>query len=169
MAKDVGLEVSHAPGPAYIPYLNRYDFIADTPAFRPSLIRDVMDMSDDVKFIYCMKDADSWVASMEKVKLSRNYNNMYTQSIDNPDSMNIHMQTDFYSLNEVLGGEFKVPEAQQAFELHRGVVQELIPADRLLMYDFNNGWKPLAEFMGVPIPDEEVPHLNETTMFDQLT
>lgn len=168
MAKDAGMEVSHAPGPAFEGFLGRADFVADTPAFRPSLIQSVLDRSDDVKFIYCEKEANSWVESMNKINLSRNYMNMYNQSLNNPESMSVHNKVDFEALNEILQGPFEPESAIDAFHKHRTTVTDLIPADRLLFYRFDQGWKPLAEFMGVDVPEKGIPHLNQDTMFDKL-
>ena len=41
--------------------------------------------------------------------------------------------------------------------LHPGV-QEVIPPERLLVYNWSDGWAPLAHFLGTAIPEEEFPH-----------
>ena len=40
-----------------------------------------------------------------------------------------------------------------------------MPADQLLVYEVGQGWEPLCEFLGVPVPDEPFPHLNDTASF----
>ena len=55
--------------------------------------------------------------------------------------------------------------AIQAYLQHNAKVQEVIPADRLLVYRVNDGWRPLCEFLGVPVPKTPFPHENRR---DQL-
>jgi hypothetical protein len=45
---------------------------------------------------------------------------------------------------------------------HTEMVKAGVPADRLLIFDVREGWQPLCEFLGVPVPDEPFPHLNDT-------
>ena len=41
------------------------------------------------------------------------------------------------------------------YEKHNAEVQRVIPAERLLVYEASQGWDPLCEFLGVPVPDIE--------------
>jgi hypothetical protein len=52
-----------------------------------------------------------------------------------------------------------------AMERHDRAVKETVPADRLLVWNFSAGWEPLCEFLGVPVPDEPLPHLNDRATF----
>lgn len=47
-----------------------------------------------------------------------------------------------------------------AFERHVAEVQRAVPRDRLLVFDVTQGWQPLCEFLGVPIPGTPFPRLN---------
>ena len=49
----------------------------------------------------------------------------------------------------------------ETFEKHNQRVRDLVPADRLLEMEVKDGWEPLCEFLGVPVPDEPFPRLNE--------
>jgi Sulfotransferase domain len=45
-------------------------------------------------------------------------------------------------------------------------VQRTIPADRLLVFDLEDGWEPLCKFLDVPVPPGmPFPHLNDTATF----
>jgi hypothetical protein len=57
--------------------------------------------------------------------------------------------------------------AMAAFEAHNAEVQKLIPKDRLLIFQAKDGWGPLCEFLGVPVPDRPYPHVNSTAEFGQ--
>jgi hypothetical protein len=52
--------------------------------------------------------------------------------------------------------------AMEVFEHHNEEVKRRVPEDRLLVYEVKEGWEPLCEFLGVPVPDEPFPHLNDT-------
>lgn len=65
----------------------------------------------------------------------------------------------------LFAGELRVPSEEEsvaAFERHREAVIEAIPAERLLVFQVSQGWEPLCDFLGVPVPDTPFPHLNET-------
>jgi hypothetical protein len=44
-------------------------------------------------------------------------------------------------------------------------VKRDVPADRLLVWEPCQGWEPLCEFLEVPVPDESLPHSNDTAAF----
>ncbi|MQA14841.1 MAG: sulfotransferase family protein [Pseudonocardiaceae bacterium] len=61
------------------------------------------------------------------------------------------------------GGRFEdEAHAIEVFERHNAEVQREVPADRLLVYEARDGWAPLCEFLGVDVPPEPYPHVNET-------
>ena len=41
-------------------------------------------------------------------------------------------------------------------------VKAHVPADRLLVFEAKQGWKPLCEFLNVPIPNRPYPRVNDT-------
>ncbi|MGA7179752.1 MAG: sulfotransferase family protein [Thiobacillaceae bacterium] len=47
------------------------------------------------------------------------------------------------------------------YQQHIADVKATVPADRLLVFSADQGWKPLCEFLGVPVPDSEFPNLND--------
>ncbi|CAE7648939.1 unnamed protein product [Symbiodinium microadriaticum] len=57
-------------------------------------------------------------------------------------------------------GEDTKKQCLEAYQQHNERVQQVIPADRLLVYNFTDGWAPLAHFLGKPIPDVEFPHVD---------
>ena len=40
-----------------------------------------------------------------------------------------------------------------------------VPPERLLIYDTPQGWQPLCDFLGVPVPDAPFPKTNSTEEF----
>jgi hypothetical protein len=54
---------------------------------------------------------------------------------------------------------------QSAFTAHNEAVQAAVPANRLLIYKVTEGWGPLCNFLGVPVPPEPFPHRNDRREF----
>jgi hypothetical protein len=51
------------------------------------------------------------------------------------------------------------------FRRHNARVREVIAPERLLVFQVADGWAPLCDFLGVPIPDGPMPKVNSTAEF----
>lgn len=47
------------------------------------------------------------------------------------------------------------------YNRHIEEVKAAVPPDRLLIFSVDQGWKPLCDFLGVPVPDGEFPNVND--------
>ncbi|MGH8427443.1 MAG: sulfotransferase family protein [Gammaproteobacteria bacterium] len=47
------------------------------------------------------------------------------------------------------------------YNQHIEEVKAVVPPDRLLIYSVDQGWKPLCDFLGVPVPESEFPNVND--------
>lgn len=45
-------------------------------------------------------------------------------------------------------------------KLHNQAVQSYVPHEQLLVFNVKKGWKPLCEFLDVPVPEEPFPNLS---------
>jgi hypothetical protein len=52
-----------------------------------------------------------------------------------------------------------------AFERHNAEVVDVVDSARLLVFRASDGWGPLCEFLGVPVPDGEYPRSNDRASF----
>jgi len=53
--------------------------------------------------------------------------------------------------------------AIECFLRHNEEVKQFVPSERLLIYEVNEGWEPLCNFLNVlSLPDEPFPHANST-------
>jgi hypothetical protein len=59
-------------------------------------------------------------------------------------------------------------ELAERFTAHNEAVKAAIPAERLLLFQVKEGWDPLCEFLGVPVPEEPFPRRNDRAEFWQL-
>lgn len=51
------------------------------------------------------------------------------------------------------------------FERHNAEVRRRIPPGRLLVYEVAQGWEPLCDHLGVPVPDQPLPRVNDREEF----
>jgi hypothetical protein len=56
---------------------------------------------------------------------------------------------------------------KSAYERHNDAVRAEVPSDQLLEWRPQNGWAPICERLGVPVPDEPFPRVNTTEEFQQ--
>ncbi|CAD0098650.1 unnamed protein product [Aureobasidium mustum] len=54
---------------------------------------------------------------------------------------------------------------KQVYEDHIEELRRLVPPENLLEYNVKQGWAPLCEFLGKPIPDHPFPRVNDTKEF----
>jgi hypothetical protein len=76
----------------------------------------------------------------------------------------------FHMWHAIAGNRFtprwtEAGPAIEAYERHNAAVRAAIPPERLLEWQPGDGWEPLCERLGVPVPDEDFPHLNTTEQF----
>ena len=60
-------------------------------------------------------------------------------------------------------------EAKAAYEQHNADVRASIPSDRLVEWKPGDGWEPICNALGLPVPDEPYPHVNTTDDFRAMT
>jgi hypothetical protein len=60
-------------------------------------------------------------------------------------------------------------EAKAAFVAHNDAVRAAIPAERLVEWQPGDGWEPICNALGLPVPDEPYPHVNTTADFRTMT
>jgi hypothetical protein len=55
----------------------------------------------------------------------------------------------------------------EAMERWNREVIDTVPAERLLVWDPKEGWEPLCEFLDEPVPEQPLPHVNDTENFQK--
>jgi hypothetical protein len=70
---------------------------------------------------------------------------------------------------EMLGGRRGDRErAMEYFHRHTDAVKAYVPGERLLVFDVAEGWPPLCEFLGVPVPAQPFPRINDARAFRRM-
>ena len=65
--------------------------------------------------------------------------------------------------------ELEKGEAAQFYAQWMAQVKSTVPPNKLLIYDVREGWKPLCQFLDLPIPDRPFPWLNDGVMVDKIS
>ncbi|NUR87569.1 MAG: sulfotransferase family protein [Nonomuraea sp.] len=69
-------------------------------------------------------------------------------------------------MDRVFGG--RIDDREHVLGVFRAHVEEVraaLPAERLLVYDVREGWEPLCAFLGVAVPGQDFPAVNERAAF----
>ena len=114
---------------------------------------DLVDYYPDAKFLLTVRDANKWFESANQTVMSAKFREFVVKS-----PFGEYLQRILYDTvdNRTEDREFMVAH----FENHTAKVIEKIPADKLLVFEIQDGWGPLCEFLGVPVPDEDFPRIN---------
>jgi hypothetical protein len=56
-------------------------------------------------------------------------------------------------------------EAKRAYEAHNATVRAEAPSDKLIDWHPGDGWEPICEKLGLPVPSDPFPHVNTTDDF----
>ena len=117
----------------------------------------------DAKVILSLRDPDRWYDSMSETILKSMGQMGLKQGMipaDHPMRFGGIIIAD-----KTFGYDFSRENAIAAYERHNAEVQRRIPPERLLVFEARQGWAPLCEFLGVPVPDEPFPNTNSREEF----
>lgn len=51
-------------------------------------------------------------------------------------------------------------DSTEDLEVHEAHLRKIVPPERLFWYNISDGWEPLCEILGVPVPNKPFPHNN---------
>ncbi len=126
---------------------------------------ELMDAYPDAKVILSVRDPERWYNSA--------YNTIYALTkIPGAHRLplvgqHIHFINDL-AWNGTFHGRFEDPTyAMRIFEEHIAQVKATVPAERLLVFNVKEGWEPLCQFLGVPVPERQFPHANDRAVMEK--
>ena len=122
---------------------------------------DILEAFPDCKVILSEREEDSWVESHVNQRKVSEAGRLNSWSMLSPTSRKLYYIYDCY-LDALLGT--RNPESTYVFRkryrIHNHHVKSTVPADKLLVYNVKQGWKPLCDFLGCEIPTIPFPHEN---------
>ena len=66
---------------------------------------------------------------------------------------------------KTFGNRFDKEHVLDVYRQNSAEVKREVPPDKLLVFDAPDGWRPLCDFLGVPVPDAPYPLTNTTEEF----
>jgi hypothetical protein len=139
-----------------------YNSAVDWPAC--SFYQQLMDAYPEAKVLLTVRDPEKWYQSVR--------NTIYPTTMEESDvpELRAHRQmTRTLIWQGTFEGRFEDKQhAIAVFERHNQEVKRYVPAERLLVYEVQDGWEPLCRFLDVPVPEAKpFPRLNDTAAFQQ--
>ncbi len=118
----------------------------------------------EAKVVLSLRDPESWYKSMTETLIPT----MAKLREASPNaSENPYRFTDTIVAKGTFDHDFSKENAIAAFERHNAEVQRRIPPERLLVFRAADGWEPLCDFLGVPVPAEPFPRVNDRAQFQE--
>ena len=119
------------------------------------------------KVILTQRDPKAWYRSVNNTILPAMKGPIFA-----PDGSRVGPPGDFAPLligQGTFGNRFDEAHMIDVFERHNREVARTIPAERLMVFEAAQGWEPLCNFLGVPVPPTPFPKVNTTEEFQQRT
>jgi hypothetical protein len=129
----------------------------------------------DAKVLLSVRTGESWARSMQETIWEMLWGNSLLghmtsahTDVDPKYRFFIELCRDMWLHGGIEGGlipngpDATFEQLAAAHDRYNEEVIATIPADRLLVWKPADGWEPLCDFLDVPVPDEPVPHINDT-------
>ncbi len=139
--------------------------------------RELMEAYPDAKVLLSVRDGDSWERSMRETVYAMYYGDSAMTHLLRAQYhldplwrryMDVTRSISFEDNGPYAGSHHDRDALIGAAERWNAEVQATVPADRLLVWQPRDGWEPLCDFLDVPVPDEPLPHVNDTAGFKQM-
>ncbi|KAA8643901.1 hypothetical protein EYZ11_011675 [Aspergillus tanneri] len=142
---------------------------SDTPAI--AFADDLIEAYPEAKVVLVERDIDSWYDSWINSVIKNTYDPLVTV-IYHIDRFFTHPigkihKTTFQGWLGISNPEDARRRSKDQYRKHYELVRRITSKDRLLEFKLSDGWKPLCEFLGKPVPDRPFPHLNEKKWLDE--
>ncbi len=135
-----------------------YASTTDAPACL--FYKELMAAYPEAKVVLSLRDEEKWFASTQNTILSDAV-------------VGFHGAQGSLEMVESIGWGSDPKLHDKAYMLdryrsHNEEVMRTVPAERLLAFKVTEGWGPLCEFLGLPVPDEPFPQVNSTEEFKAM-
>ncbi|WIA40148.1 hypothetical protein OEZ86_013547 [Tetradesmus obliquus] len=132
-----------------------YKACTDWPA--AAFYKQLVELYPDAKVILFVRDPDKWYESMKETvwQMSQAMSNLpwYVSAV--------HKQLMPGRSNDMGCFPDDPHRAKELFKQHIQEVMQVVPADRLLVFEVSQGWGPLCNFLGKPVLQQPFPHIKD--------
>ncbi len=153
-----------------------YQATVDFPGYR--CYKALMEYYPDAKVILSVRDPEKWYQSAYETiyQAGPSLGQKILMSFKLPFSPRLRKLIRVFKMaGQVWEKDFSnrftdKPYAIALFKQHIEEVKRTVPAERLLIFDVQEGWEPLCRFLNKPVPAEKpFPRINERADFKQKT
>ena len=135
------------------------DAAVDFPGY--FFYEEILEAFPDCKVILCEREEDSWVKSWARQLASLQAIQSKLVAMVSP---TWRKMWSVYNANVDAAHGSQNPKSTYVFRkqyrTHNHRVKSIVPADKLLVYNVKQGWKPLCDFLGCEVPTVPFPHEN---------
>lgn len=145
---------------------------SDTPAI--AFAEDLVAAYPEAKVVLVERDIDSWYQSYMNTIVEQTFKPWWHISqivyridpfyIRRIGKLHLTGQAAWAGITSRADAELKLKDK---YREHYELVRRVTPKERLLEFKLADGWEPLCEFLGKPVPATPFPHLNETKWFEE--
>lgn len=137
--------------------------------------QELIEAYPDAKVLLSVRDGDTWALSMRETIWGVLYGDTLMRDlsaararVDPGWASYIALMTAMWDKSGLIGAiesGFDANTLARAMERYNDQVRQSVPAERLLVWSPADGWEPLCEFVGAPVPAAPLPHVNDRAMF----
>lgn len=150
--------------------LGGFESAVDWPA--SFFYADLLEAYPDAKVLLSVRDGESWAKSMRTTIWGVFYGDIlirYLSEARYKVDANWKQYTDLMIEMWRRTGLTKANDSQEEMsalmERYNQQVRAIVAPERLLVWSVAEGWEPLCEFLEVPVPEAQFPHLNDSKVF----
>jgi Sulfotransferase domain len=136
--------------------------------------QELMELYPDAKVLLSERDPEAWERSMRETVWGVRYGESLMRLLSSAQGQ-VYPPWDAYlrMVDRMLwtdrgtfaSGHMDSGQLADGMLRHHDEVKRAVPADRLLVWTFTDGWEPLCQFLGVPVPDAPFPRVNDSRQF----
>jgi hypothetical protein len=132
----------------------------------------LMEVFPDAKVLLTVRDSKSWYESARNTiyaSLIAGQKGELKEGDEEPPSPEAFQMISALIWQGTFHGKFEDKAyAIEMFDKHIAEVKSKVPPERLVVHEVKEGWKPLAQMLGVPEPQTEFPRLNDKVAFREM-
>jgi hypothetical protein len=122
--------------------------------------KELIEKYPDAKVVLTVRDPQEWYASAERTIWAA------ANAPRRPGMERFREMAEATNWNGTFDGRFGDRDhAIRVFTEHNDEVRRTVEPERLLEYEVGQGWQPLCDFLGTPVPEQPFPRLNDAASF----
>lgn len=130
------------------------------------MVPELLTAYPSAKFILTHRPVDKWLRSMNATIFpTMNWPSWQILRRLDPDFVKPWWEYKQIMLKGWGRNDFGDENMRKTFLEHSELVKKMVPRERLLVFEVDEGWGPLCEFLGVERPGGKFPHVNDSEAY----